>query len=313
LNFAKNKPLIITIIVIIILVLLMASTASSSTISRGATVAGGAFVPLQTFFYQISDSIRNTFSPSDALSGEERNALTAELDEYKVKLMDYEELVAENTRLSEMLEYKQNNENRELKLARITGKDPGNWFDVFTIDLGANDGVEKNMAVVTPDGLVGRVEEVGLNWSKVMAAIDSRSSIPVIVERTRDVGVAGGSIGGDELSRTLSMNYLPFDSDIVEGDVVVTSGLGGIFPKGLVVGTVTESRTSDGGMNVTVEPSVDFRRLEEVMVIIDSEDTTNVVADNISDPSAATISSADETGSGPSSEPSAVPEEDVVG
>lgn len=301
-NFTRNRPLIITIVIVVILVLLMAATASSNTISRGTTVVGSAFVPLQTFFYRISDNINGLFSGADGISAEERANLIAELDEYKVRLMDYEEIAAENERLYAMLEYKQSNENREMKLAKVTGKEPGNWFDVFTINLGANDGIKENMAVVTPDGLVGRIEEVGVNWSKVMAIVDSRSRVPVIVERTRDVGVAGGSISGDDLTRMLTMSYLPLDSDIVDGDIVVTSGLGGVFPKGLVVGAVTESRTTDGGVNVSIRPNVDFRRLEEVMVIIVSEETAEVVTEDISDPGAVIISSADEDPDGDNAE-----------
>ena len=285
-NFFKNRPLVITIIIVILLMLLMVATASSNAFSEKTTIAGSAFVPLQRFFYQISDSIAGFFSGDNADLAEDNDRLLSELDTYKTQLMDYEELKQENERLAAALEYKQNNENQELKIAKITGKEPGNWFDVFTIDLGSRDGIKENMPVITPDGLVGRVEEVGLNWSKVTGIIDGRSRISAIMERTRDVGIASGRIGIDELSATLRMEYLPLDSDIVEGDIVVTSGLDGVFPKGLVIGSVAGASSDTGGTNVTIKPNVDFRRLEEVMVVIRSEDTNSVVSESIADENA---------------------------
>ncbi len=282
----KNKPMVITIIAVIILVLLMAATAGSNSVASATTVAGSAFVPMQKFFYQLSDNIVGFFAGAGADYQKENAALVAEMNEYKTKLMDHDELIAENERLKAALDYKQNNTNQELKVASIIGKQPGNWFDVFTIDLGSLDGIKENMPVITPDGLVGRVEEVGLNWSKVMGIIDGRSRISAIMERTRDVGIAGGSIGIDDLSATLTMDYLPLNSDIVEGDIVVTSGLDKVFPKGLTIGKVSGTKAREGGTQVTIKPNVDFRRLEEVMVVISSEDTAAVVVQDISDNSA---------------------------
>ncbi len=279
--------MIITIVIVVIIILLVAATASSGFISRGTAVAGSAFAPLQTFFYNISDGIAGFFRGSSSVSQEEQTALMSELDQYKTQMLDYDEIIAENQRLAAMLEYKQNNVNYDLKVAAITGKEPGNWFEVFTIDIGANDGIAVDMPVITADGLVGRVSEVGLNWAKIIAIIDGRSRVSVIMERTRDVGIAGGTLNTGELDRTLSMEFLPLDSDIVEGDVVVTSGLDGIYPKGLTVGTVKQTRTAAGSVSLTIEPDVDFRRLEEVMVVVAvAEGDTSAAADDITDPAA---------------------------
>jgi rod shape-determining protein MreC len=282
-SFLRNRPLVITIILLVVLALLVTATSSSHTFSEGTMVAGSPFVGMQRFFYQVSNNIAGFFPDADTDYREENAALRNELDEYKLRLADYDELVAENGRLAAILEYKRNNENQELKTARVTGKDSGNWFEVFTIDLGSRDGVKANMPVITPDGLVGRVEEVGLNWSKVMSVIDGRSRVSAIMERTRDVGVAGGRIGTDELTAALAMEYLPLDSDIVEGDVVVTSGLDGVFPKGLVIGRVISTASGSAGINATIGPNVDFRHLEAVMIIISSDSTSAVVSEGIAD------------------------------
>lgn len=270
-GFFRNKPLVVTIIIVVILIILMAVTSSSGTSATSTNVVGGAFVPVQKFFYQVSDSVGeffdNVFNSGDAIS--EKQRLDEELATVKGQMNDYDELKAQNDRLKEMLDYKQKNTSQELKVATIIGKNPGNWFDVFTIDLGINDGIEKNMPVITADGLVGRVEEVGLNWAKVMAVIDGRSNVPAIMERTREYGVVKGSISQDSLDASLYMNYLPLDSDVVEGDKVLTSGLDGIYPKGLLVGTVeSTSQAGSTGVNVKIKSSVDFRRLEEVFVVV---------------------------------------------
>lgn len=294
-NFAKNKPLMITIVAAVILVLLMASTSASGAADKAATAVGGIFVPLQTFFYNISDNIRHTFENEEQTDPAQTAQLASEIEQYKLQLINYEELKAENERLLAMLDYKEAHSESELKMSRVIGKDPGNWFEVFTIDIGASDGVEKDMAVITPDGLVGRIEEVGINHSKVMTVIDSRSRVPVIVERTRDVGVAGGSLqGGDNYSQ-LSLNYLPLDSDIVMGDIVLTSGLEGVFPRGLPVGTVISAEAEDSGVDAVIEPMVDFRQIDEVFVIISTTQNSEVVNEDIADHNAVTISSSDFT------------------
>ncbi len=281
-NILRNKPLIITIVILVILILLMAMSASSGTVAKSASAAGSAFVPLQSFFYRISDSISGFFSGSENYE-DENTALRAELSGYKTQLKDYNELVAENERLSAMLDYKNNNPKQELRVASIIGKEPGNWFDIFTINLGAKDGIKENMPVITPDGLVGRVEQVGINWSKVMGIIDGRSRVSAIMERTRDVVVAGGSVGLSSDSAILNIDVLPLDSDIVEGDVVVTSGLDSVYPKGIVIGDVTGVTSGSSSVDVKVKPAVDFRRLEEVMVVLGADETAAMVTDNIAD------------------------------
>ncbi|MEG0835245.1 MAG: rod shape-determining protein MreC [Christensenellaceae bacterium] len=274
-RFFKNKPVIITIIVIFILIILMIVTSGSNAVSKGTSVVGDVFVPVQKFFYQISDSVGSFF---DGISGsgelaQQKAELSGKVTELQTEISDYDEIKAENERLSKLLDYKQNNPTQELKVAKITGKNPGNWFDVFTIDLGVTDGIQENMAVITADGLVGRVEEVGLNHAKVMGIIDGRSGVSAIMERTRDIGVVKGSIGNDALDVALSMNYLPMGTDIVLGDKIITSGLDGLYPKGIIIGEVSELVDANGGKNVKIKPMVDFRRLEEVMVVVQIKDT----------------------------------------
>ena len=258
-RFLRNRALIATVAIVILSVVLISWSGAGTVLARSLGSAGSVIVPLQRALYQTSEL---------ALGAEP----SASADAGGSVAMDYEELAAENERLRELLEYKQTNVHKELKVAQIIGKEPGNWFEVFTIDVGAGDGVAVGMPVVTPDGLVGRVEEVGLSWAKVMSIIDVRSSVSAIMERTRDTGVVKGTIGADDLTATLTMNYLPLDTDIIEGDTVLTSGYDEVYPKGLIIGSVTSSQDQSGGKLVSVEPSVDFRRLEEVMVLISTQE-----------------------------------------
>lgn len=274
-RFLKNKALIATVIIVILSMALINMSSAGSLLAKSVGAAGGVVVPLQRALYQVSE----------AAVGGDTQGRGAAAGSAESAAMDYEELAAENARLRELLEFKEISVNQELKAAQIIGKEPGNWFEVFTIDIGANDGIAVGMPVITPKGLVGRVEEVGLSWAKVMSIIDVRSSVSAIMERTRDTGVVKGAIGSDDLTATLTMNYLPLDTDIIEGDSVLTSGYDEVYPKGLVIGSVTRSTDQSGGKLVIVQPSVDFRRLEEVLVIVSTqeEDASVVIDTDITD------------------------------
>ena len=152
----------------------------------------------------------------------------------------------------------------------MIGRSQGIWFNQFTVGAGRNQGVEEDMAVINGAGLVGRVTSVSANTCKVTAIIDSTSDVSVIVERTRDYGFVRGLLeagGGDD---TMELYFLPMGNDLVPGDVLVTSGADGVFPRGLSVGSVLEvSRSSEDAedRDALVSPTVDFLRLEEVVIL----------------------------------------------
>ena len=142
------------------------------------------------------------------------------------------------------------------------------WFRTLTLNAGTNKGVDVDMAVICSDGLVGRVTEVGYDWCKVTSIIDSSSTVPILVERTRDNCMARGILDGSSDEAVMELYYLPTDrTNLTPGDTVVTSGMGGIYPKGLIVGTVKEVMIG-GEVSAIITPSVDFMHLEEVAVIL---------------------------------------------
>ena len=152
-------------------------------------------------------------------------------------------------------------------IAQIFAWDPSSWFKTVLVDKGENDGVAKDMAVVAADGVVGRVIEVSKNTAKVLLITDPNSAVDVIVQRSRSQGIMEGKV-----EEACILKYVQKSDDVQVGDTVITSGLGGIFPKGLVTGLVTRVERKRPGIfqYIEVTPTVDFSRLEEVLILGES-------------------------------------------
>ena len=158
-----------------------------------------------------------------------------------------------------------------MTLAGIITKDYGTWTNTFTIDKGSEDGMAVNMAVVVPSGVVGFITDVYPHSSRVQTILDPRSAIGVIVQRPES-RLSGVVKGDGDSPRTPSMVNIARDGDVLVGDKLITSGYGGIYPKGLPVGNVQSIENDTEGFvkNAVITPSVDFYRLEEVFVLTSS-------------------------------------------
>lgn len=198
----------------------------------------------------------------------ENEALLSKVAELENENRALESLKAENERLLSLLDLKTSMTQFEMVGCRVIAKDAGNWFHSFTIDKGSLSGIAENQVVITSRGVVGRIVEVGTNWAKVVSIIDNTSSVGCIVARTGDIAVIDGDL---ELQKDgyCKMSYLSKGTDITVGDLIETSGLGGIYPKGLLIGKVREIRPDTLSMSeyAVVEPAVDFEKISEVMVI----------------------------------------------
>lgn len=277
-RFFNNRPLVITVVIAVVLLVLM--IAIPGGLNRGPVEAvGDAVNGGQSFISRGISSVGNffssIFSPSDL---EKENA---ELRERVAQLERAEQERTELERkleaLSEQLDFTINNPDYKYLPASVIAKDPGYYFDVFTINVGHRQGVKVDDAVITPQGLVGRISEVGGNSSKVTAIIDSRSSVSCTIERTRDICVVNGGYQLSNESGLCEIEYLPLEKDLIVGDKVVTNSLGAaLFPKGLTVGIVVQSGSADAATEasrrVLLEPAVDFLHLEEVMVVMQDKD-----------------------------------------
>ena len=267
-----NKPVLIMVIAVVLLLVLAFFSARSRTLPWLENAVGVIVRPIQTVAYRTSNGIssffHDLFNTTDA--DLEVAKLKQELASYEQMKLDYQELQKELERLQALLGYSESIGDYEHVTARVIGRSSGVWFDVITINVGRNQGVEPGMPVISGDGLVGKVTDVGVNWCKVTAMIDSTVTVAAQVERTRDNCMVRGVFSTSNAKGELELYYLPTDlTDLVPGDIVMTSGLGGVYPKGIRIGTVEEVMldSDSSGINAVVTPSVDFLHLEEVMVI----------------------------------------------
>jgi rod shape-determining protein MreC len=269
---SKDRTFVMVIVFVILLTLLAVVTASriqSMTVAESAL--GRVLSPVKSIVYDLTSRVYGYFADF----GERRAVfqryedLSRRVSELEQELTGMSELERENERLKALLNFAEQVDRFTFAGGGVTGKDPGNWFNTFTIDAGSASGIEKDMAVVNEDGLLGRVFDVGYNWAKVRTIIDGRSAVSGMIERTRDNGLIRGNNRLGFEDGLLRMIYLPLDTEIVVGDKVLTSGLDGIFPKGLVIGEIKEilGREHELYVSAIIKPAADFRRLEEVLVI----------------------------------------------
>ena len=196
---------------------------------------------------------------------EEENArLKAE----NARLAEYEQ---ENKELSALLETKNLHQLKTLS-AGIIALDETGWTRTITINKGAMQGIEVNMPVVGPGGLIGSVISVGPASAAVRLVTDERAGVSVMVQKNRTQAVVNGTLSG-----MLSLEYLPLDTDITVGDAIITSGLGGVYPRGILVGTVTSVNKAPTNLyaEVTIKPAIDVSRLREVLVVTSLNDPDN--------------------------------------
>jgi len=220
---------------------------------------------------EITDA--TTFVTDLATAYEQNEALKKEVEELRKENLEASEYAAENERLRALLGYKQSKTQFDLVPARVIGRENATWTSMIVIDKGNTDGVKDLMPVVTNQGLVGHVVEAGPISSKVQLILDPRSSVGAIVQRpeSRVMGIVEGDIANAQMPKMVN---IPMVADVVEGDMIITSGFGGVYPKGIIVGKVTELKNAPGGLlkYAVIDTSVDFQRLEEVAVIAASRE-----------------------------------------
>ncbi len=269
-GFWKNRPLIIAIICCIILFVLLLSTSGNAQSGVVGSAMGKMLAPVQRFLYSSTENIGDFFSGLSKTSTlkDENAALKEQVAEMESELKDYENLRQENERLKDLLGVVDSYGDYETLTARVIGKSPGAWFDEFTINAGEKQGVQKNMIVYTKDGLLGKVVYTSGSYSRVISLIHDKSGVAAMVERTRDNGVIKVAESGAKQD-DLQMFYLSMNSDVKPGDKIITSGIGGVFPKGIPIAQVTEVSTNSASDKVVIaRSSVDFEHVEEVVVIL---------------------------------------------
>jgi rod shape-determining protein MreC len=198
---------------------------------------------------------------------EEDQQLRKQIDTLSMENSRYTELLATHERLQALLQFKQTI-SRPVLAAQVTGRDPTGWFKSIIIDKGRQAGLKLNMPVVNASGLVGRIVSVSPNYAKALLIIDQNSAVDCLVQRSRDRGMVKGLS-----AEVCKLDYVVRSSDVAIGDMVVTSGQVGIFPKGLPVGQVLSVKDVAGELfkDIEIRPVVDFSKLEEVLVILEEK------------------------------------------
>lgn len=271
-EFLKRYGLWILFVTAVIAVVLALLSFFSATSSPLANLAGIVTTPFRAAYTSVSawvEDKQNYYEDTTALKAEIAD-LKNQLAEMEAKVRQAERDSAENERLRTFSNLrKQRRDLSDFEAATITEHSTSNWTSYLTLNRGTEHGVERNDCVVTESGyLVGVVSEVGANWCTVLNIIDTDTSLGAQVFRTDDIGVAEGDFSLMSENR-LRLNYLPAEARLLNGDLVVTSGLGGYYPSGLVIGSVEAVQTDDSGATAyaVLRPSVDFDALSQVFII----------------------------------------------
>ena len=267
--FSGHKPKWVSYIFILsCLILLSLSIGRGQEWNPAEKIAVQITAPFQKFFMGTITIARDIWSGYFCLveTHRENALLRKRIDLLKLENSRYQELLLANQRLHTLLNFQQNTDEPLLP-ARVIGWDSSGLFKSITIDKGGHDGLTVNMPVVNAEGVVGRVVSVSSNCSQVLLITDQNSAVDGLVQRSRGRGTLRGR-GSSECY----FDYVIKTCAIETGDTIVTSGMGGIFPKGLHLGTVTEIKDARTRLfkDVRVAPAVDFSRLEEVLIVLRS-------------------------------------------
>ena len=274
----KKKPLILFIITIGVLSIFILSKSGNSKIKYVREIVNVPVTPVQNFLNSIGRGIESIFiSIRDFRNvSQENEELKSKIEQLEREIIKADSYKQTNEELRKALKIKDQFVAYESLGANIIVKDIGNWFNVFRIDLGHRDGIYAGnnngkhiyYPVITGRGLVGKVDSSDLLSSRVVSIIDVKSTVSCVVSRTRDQVILKGDLKLKD-EGLIRLDYIYQDTDISAGDIIETSGLGGIYPKGILIGKVKEVRMRNNELNMygVVEPFVDFKRLEEVLVL----------------------------------------------
>ncbi len=198
----------------------------------------------------------------------ENAKLKEEISELTNQMVDFQRYKNENAQLKEFLEIKERNQDFDFEPAMVIGRDTGDRFYSFTIDKGSLDGISSGDPVICSWGLVGVVSEVSTTSAKVLTILDATVEVGVMDASTREIGIVSGTVALSLEGRT-KFSFLPRDSAASVGDIVVTSGVGGVFPKELVLGRISAIAPESHGLSIYAEvtPLEDIRTVTDVLII----------------------------------------------
>ncbi len=269
-KYFKNRSLIIIIITLILIVCIGLTLNQLSSVNWIGNLISVPFTSVEKLFSYTGQQIEEgvgLFSDVQRLRDENR-VLRENIDKLNNERTEYLRLKSENEDLKNVLKLKDELEGIELVGANVIAKDAGNLFNIFLTDKGSTNGIDYNMPVITSKGLVGKVSSSQPFSSKIISIIEDGSAVSAIVSKSRDLVIVKGDLklAKEGLCR---LEYIPQDLDLTQGDVIETSGIGGIYPKGIIIGTVKEVRTGESDLDkyAIIQPAADLKRLSQVVIL----------------------------------------------
>ena len=264
-NVLRSRATAVILVLCLILAWLIFDQTSYANPLRDAF--SRAVSPLQFVLQTLASPVTRVVSLVGHLKElpSENEVLRQQNAELRNQIILLQEAQIENETLRRQLDFKSAVPNFRLLSAEVIGHDPNNLSQYLILDRGGMDGVQRGMAVITAEGLVGRVSEVSANSAKVMLITDPSSSVSALIQRSRATGSVQGYPNGE-----LRMRYIPQGDTVAPGDIVLTSGLGGNLPRRLVVGQVASVQRADVEMfqEAKLIPTVNLHDLETVMVLL---------------------------------------------
>ena len=266
----KNK-LTVTIIVLSVTFLGLIVFSASKEPKNLNSSAGNVLNPIQKVAYNMNRSVKDfvDFFLNFSEVKEENKELSSENKDLKNKLAEYSNLAEENERLKKILDFKEQRKDYDYIVTNIIGVSGAGILDGYIVDRGSSYGIEKGMIVISADGLVGQVSSVGDNWSIIQCIVNENIAVSVMGETSRDnTGILKGHKENRGQNLTIVEN-LPIDSNIQEGEVILTSGLGKLYPKEIRVGEVVSVEEDKVKVmkRAIVKPYVDFNKLDELVIV----------------------------------------------
>ena len=258
---------IITAVILILLIFL--SNVEVDKLSYIESVASSVINPIQRVFVDFRNKIQGNsayFSNLEIIM-QENEDLKNKNSELETELRELEIIKAENTKLQEYMNLTQKYSSYNTIPAYVINRDVSNYSSTLILNVGEKDGIKENMTVIADKGLVGHVISVENSTCKVQVIIDPASTVSCTISTTGESIICKGTL---ENSQILRASYIPTGAELIQGDSVSTSGIGGIYPKGIIIGTIKEIITTS---NITdryaiVEPAVDFSKVDTVLLIV---------------------------------------------
>jgi len=235
--------------------------------SSGSNIFTSSLITVQSWFSSRFAALQDFLTaPRDIASLRQRNSeLEAEVAQLQAQVIQLQQEVGETEILAALVDFSRANPENQYRAAVVIGRDPSPFLQYIIINRGSNDGILRGMPVVTDQGLVGRVDAVIADAARVQLITDPAANVNIRLQNAEEEASLVGSVTGD-----LALELIPQDASLQRGDLVLTSGLGGGYPPDLIVGQVVDVRKRDFDLfqQATVQPVVDFNRLQIVLIIV---------------------------------------------